>query len=367
MSKRDFSGLVLLDKSPDMSSNQALQTVKRLFKAKKAGHTGSLDPIATGVLPLCFGEATKFAQFGLDAVKGYRVVAQLGIATETGDRTGRHVSQQAVPEFNHSSQFIDIIQQFIGIQAQTPSIYSALKYNGKPLYEYARQGILDVPRPTRKICIASIEIIQQPNDKGCFVLDVICSKGTYIRTLVEDIGEQLKCGAHVLELHRTRAGVFTDNHSHSLDIIHGQLNYGASQYKKTGKNTEINKLFIPVSSFLVKYPWFLVNETARQSLEFGHKIQCSDVTSIDFVKNQLPEFVLKSYNLPPVMNEFLQAQTNTDNLESLPIVLFSELNSHQANAQKKYNFNNIRLRGLAYKKEQTFQPKRLVNNKQIFV
>lgn len=194
---RPVSGVVLLNKAKGMSSNHALQRVKRLYNAQKAGHTGSLDPLATGLLPVCLGEATKFAQYLLDADKAYRVEAKLGVRTTTSDAEGEVVERRPVQVCE--SDVITRLADFIGEQQQSPSIYSALKYEGRPLYYYARRGI-DVPRKTRTIVIYGIDFIRLHGD--ILELQVHCSKGTYIRTLIDDLGQALGCGAHVTLLHR---------------------------------------------------------------------------------------------------------------------------------------------------------------------
>lgn len=197
-SGRNVNGVILLDKPKHLSSNAALQQVRRFFNANKAGHTGALDPLATGWLPLCFGEATKLSHFCLEADKRYEVIAQLGIRTTTSDAEGEVVAQRDVAV--SAAQLQQVVSQFIGAQQQSPSIYSALKYEGKPLYYYARLGI-EVPVKTRAIVIRDIKLVSF--DGSRVTLDVTCSKGTYIRTLVDDIGEQLGCGAHVAELRRS--------------------------------------------------------------------------------------------------------------------------------------------------------------------
>lgn len=192
-------GILLLNKPPRMTSNAALQRVKHLFRAKKAGHTGSLDPIATGMLPICFGEATKFSQFLLDSDKSYRVVATLGVRTRTGDSEGEIIATEPVHDItiNRLSQ---VMAGFQGDIQQIPPMYSALKHHGQPLYKLARQGI-EIERKPRKVTLFSLTL--ETVDPPQFSFHVHCSKGTYIRTLVEDIGNQLGCGAHVTALHRT--------------------------------------------------------------------------------------------------------------------------------------------------------------------
>jgi tRNA pseudouridine55 synthase len=201
---RDIHGIVLLDKRQGISSNKALQEVKRLYNANKAGHTGSLDPLATGLLPVCLGEATKVSAFMLADDKRYQTVIQLGVMTDTGDVDGKVLEVKEVPEITEQ-QLASCLQTFVGEIEQVPPMYSALKHNGKKLYELAREGIT-VERKARKITIYDIKCLSFAD--GLLTLDVQCSKGTYIRTLAEDIGQALKCGATVKELRRTAAGMF---------------------------------------------------------------------------------------------------------------------------------------------------------------
>ncbi|UZE96855.1 tRNA pseudouridine(55) synthase TruB [Alkalimarinus alittae] len=201
---RKISGVLLLDKPTGITSNKALQKVRWLFDANKAGHTGNLDPLATGVLPICFGEATKFSRYLLDADKAYRTTAKLGVITDSGDSDGNVLETRPVSEFQRE-ELLKVINRFIGDVEQVPPMYSALKHNGKPLYEYARAGV-EIERKIRTIKIFKIELLDVRD--GEFDLEVYCSKGTYIRTLVEDIGEILGCGAHVSMLRRIEAGPF---------------------------------------------------------------------------------------------------------------------------------------------------------------
>lgn len=210
--KRRVSGVLLLDKPYGLSSNLALQKVKRLFHAEKAGHTGSLDPLATGMLPICFGEATKFSQFLLNLNKTYHVVAKLGVATNTGDLEGEVISESAVPDYD--CQYLNkVLDDFRGAIEQVPSMFSALKYQGKSLYELARQGKV-VDRPARSIYIDNLDLLSYQDN--LLSLSVSCSKGTYIRSLVEDIGKNLGCGAHVTSLHRTAVGDFGESQMQRL-------------------------------------------------------------------------------------------------------------------------------------------------------
>lgn len=195
--KRNVNGVLLLDKPLGFSSNQALQKVKWLYQAAKAGHTGTLDPLATGLLPICLGEATKFAQYVTDADKTYFTTIKLGITTSTADAEGEVLS--TVPVNITQSQFELACQKFIGEISQLPPMYSALKHEGKPLYAYAREGV-DIARQARLISIKNIIVNTFLGDVA--QITVTCSKGTYIRTLAEDIGKNLGCGAHLIGLRR---------------------------------------------------------------------------------------------------------------------------------------------------------------------
>jgi len=201
---RNISGMLLLDKPMGITSNAALQKVKRLFNACKAGHTGSLDPLATGVLPLCFGEATKFSQFLLDADKYYRARIRLGITTDSGDADGEVMETKPVPEISDEA-LERVLDNYRGEITQVPSMFSALKVDGQPLYKLARQGV-EVEREARPVTIYELEVQDRSGDE--FTLEVRCSKGTYVRTLAEDIGRDLGCGAHVAGLRRLAAGPF---------------------------------------------------------------------------------------------------------------------------------------------------------------
>ena len=207
VTRRPVHGVLLLDKPLGWSSNDALQKVKWLLRAEKAGHTGTLDPLATGVLPLCFGAATKFSQLQLDADKSYEAIAKLGVKTSTADTEGEVIEQRPV----HVTQDdLDRVRKlFTGAISQTPPMYSALKKDGKPLYQYARAGI-EIERAAREVMIYELSAAFAPSDetRQSLTLTVKCSKGTYIRTLGEDIGEALGCGAHLSALRRTATGGF---------------------------------------------------------------------------------------------------------------------------------------------------------------
>jgi len=196
--KKNINGILLLDKPLGFSSNQALQRVKWLLQAAKAGHTGTLDPLATGLLPLCFGEATKFAHYLTDADKTYRATIKLGVTTTTGDAEGAVLN--TLPVNVTSNQFDEACRKFVGVISQVPPMYSALKHEGKALYEYAREGV-EIERKVRTVTIHAIEVLSFAGDVA--EIEVTCTKGTYIRTLAEDIGVDLGCGAHLIGLRRT--------------------------------------------------------------------------------------------------------------------------------------------------------------------
>ncbi|MBS1198893.1 MAG: tRNA pseudouridine synthase [Proteobacteria bacterium] len=198
---KQIDGVLLLDKPLGMTSNDALQKARRLFSAAKAGHTGTLDPLATGLLPLCFGEATKFSADLLDADKTYVARLKFGIATDSGDAEGRVISTRAV-NFGET-ELQALLPRFSGEIQQVPPMYSALKRDGRPLYELARQGI-EVERQPRAVTIYALELLESVGDEA--VLRVACSKGTYIRSLAMDLGEALGCGAHLIGLRRTDVG-----------------------------------------------------------------------------------------------------------------------------------------------------------------
>lgn len=215
--RRNVNGILLLDKPIGITSNGALQRMKHLFQAKKAGHTGSLDPMATGMLPLCFGEATKFSQFLLDSDKAYYVTGQLGVCTVTGDREGAVSATQPVNDMS-CERIQAVVEKFIGEIEQIPPMFSALKVQGKPLYELARQGI-EIERKPRRITIFSITNVSYEAEAQRFSCDVHCSKGTYVRTLVEDIGRELGCGAHVADLRRTRVTPYDGNTIYTFEAL----------------------------------------------------------------------------------------------------------------------------------------------------
>jgi tRNA pseudouridine55 synthase len=212
--RRAVHGVLLLDKPLGWSSNDALQKAKRLFNAEKAGHTGTLDPLASGLLPLCFGAATKFSQVSLDADKRYTATLGLGVTTTTADLEGQVLEQR---EVNLTREQVEAAcAKFLGQIDQTPPMHSALKHQGKALYEYARAGV-QIERAARRIVIHRIDILAFEN--ATLALDVLCSKGTYIRTLAQDIGQALSCGAHLAALRRTGSGALSVQQAHTIEAL----------------------------------------------------------------------------------------------------------------------------------------------------
>jgi tRNA pseudouridine55 synthase len=212
---KNIDGIILLNKPEGLTSNAALQRVKRLFSAKKAGHTGSLDPLATGMLPICLGEATKISQYLLDADKCYEVVGLLGQRTTTGDATGEIISH--IDAAHCTKELLqDVLPQFKGEMQQVPPMYSALKHQGTPLYKFARKGVV-IERPARKVNIYDIQLSRF--ERSLFSLRVTCSKGTYIRSLVESIGDALHVGAHVTVLHRLYTAGLEEEKMFTLEEI----------------------------------------------------------------------------------------------------------------------------------------------------
>ncbi|WP_279026535.1 tRNA pseudouridine(55) synthase TruB [Gibbsiella quercinecans] len=244
---RDIHGVLLLDKPQGLSSNDALQKVKRLYNANRAGHTGALDPLATGMLPICLGEATKFSQFLLDSDKRYRVIAKLGQRTDTSDADGQVVQERPVA-FSRE-QLEAALAQFRGPIQQVPSMYSALKYQGKKLYEYARQGI-EVPREARAITVYELLFIRWEGDE--LELEVHCSKGTYIRTIVDDLGEVLGCGAHVIYLRRLQVAKYPIARMVTLEQLAALQQQAQEQDMAPGEL--LDPLLMPMDSPVEDFP-----------------------------------------------------------------------------------------------------------------
>lgn len=238
---RLVNGIVLLDKDTGMSSNFALQRVKRIYNAAKAGHTGALDPLATGMLPICLGEATKFSQHLLDADKRYLVTAKLGVRTDTSDADGEVVQTR---EVNFSQELLEeCLEHFRGDTMQVPSMFSALKYQGQPLYKYAREGI-EVPREARPITVFELNFVSLEGDD--LTLDIHCSKGTYIRTITDDLGEMLGCGAHVTMLRRTQVAGYPYERMVSLEQLEALL--AQAQEQEIAPRELLDPLLLPMDT-----------------------------------------------------------------------------------------------------------------------
>ena len=264
---RDIHGVFLLDKPQDMSSNDIMQKVKRIFQANKAGHTGALDPLATGMLPICLGEATKFSQFLLDADKRYLVTAKLGERTDTSDAEGQIVETHEVKV--KTPEILTALEQFRGDILQVPTMFSALKHNGKPLYEYARQGIT-VEREARPITIFELNFIEY--NAPYLTLEVHCSKGTYIRTLVDDLGEALGCGAHVTMLRRTAVADYPTEKMldwHALQSLAEQQDLSL-----------LDALLLPMDTAVAKLPALTLNESQTQGIGFGQRVKFDNPNSL---------------------------------------------------------------------------------------
>lgn len=239
--QRKVNGILLFDKPAGLTSNAALQSVKRLFNARKAGHTGSLDPLATGLLPICFGEATKVSGFLLDADKHYDVVCKLGETTTTGDAEGELLEKRPA-EGVTEKQFRKAMQSFVGEIEQIPPMYSALKHKGERLYKLARQGV-EVEREPRQVTIHELELVNF--DAPLVEIRIRCSKGTYVRTLVEDIGEQLGCGAHVSVLRRLGVGPFDGSQMIDFESLEALASEGMES---------LDKQLLPMESGLSQWP-----------------------------------------------------------------------------------------------------------------
>ena len=270
---RPVHGILLLDKPEGGSSNHALQRAKRLFGASKAGHTGSLDPLATGMLPVCFGEATKLSAFLLDADKGYETTLKLGITTDSGDADGTPVQTRKVPGSLDHEQFVEICQRFTGPLMQVPPMVSAIKINGQRLYKLARQG-KEVERPARPVTIHQIEVLAFSGDTAR--LAVRCSKGTYIRSLVTDIGELIGCGAHVTALRRTFVSPFEQHVMITLDTLEQMMTTlpDAQPDDPSALWPALDALLLPSDAGLAHMPIARLDERSERAFFNGNAAPC---------------------------------------------------------------------------------------------
>jgi tRNA pseudouridine55 synthase len=257
---RPVNGILLLDKPMGATSNAALQQVKRLFQARKAGHTGSLDPLATGVLPICLGEATKASAFLLDADKRYRVVCKLGETTSTQDAEGEILQTRAVGDYSLAELEV-VLDRFRGPQEQVPPMFSAVKHEGQRLYKLARQGI-EVERKARSIVIHELSLLSW--ESPSLEIEVHCSKGTYVRTLAEDIGEALGCGAHVTGLRRTAVGPYGDDTLVTIEQLEALSGEGFF--------ARLDALLLPMESALAQWPGVRLTGDAAFYLRQGQPV-----------------------------------------------------------------------------------------------
>ena len=269
VSRRAINGVLLLDKHADLSSNTAVGWAKRLFNAEKAGHTGTLDPFATGLLPICFGEAAKFARFMLDAEKAYRATLKLGQKSSTGDTEGDIIETRPVAV--DSEKVHAALAKFIGPQTQIPPMYSALKQDGVPLYKLARQG-LEVARAPRAINVLALTPVSLNGDE--LVIDTIVSKGTYIRVLSEDIGETLGCGAYLTALRRTATGGFGLGQSATLESLDAMT------------IEQRDAMLLPADSLALALPEIHLDATDAKALQNGKtpRISTGPTLLVDFAR-----------------------------------------------------------------------------------
>ena len=257
---RSIDGIVILDKAIGISSNRALQEVKRIYDAQKAGHTGSLDPLATGVLPLCLGEATKVSQFLLDSDKKYRTRIKLGVRTDSGDCEGNVLESCA--DFQISQlQVEEALAPFRGEIEQVPPMYSALKVNGVPLYKMARKG-QTIEREARQITVYSIELTAFEGDE--LELEIACSKGTYIRTIADDLGQALGCGAHIIALRRTQAGAFTEADCVTTEQL--------KEESESGGLSVIDEHLIPMDKAIADLPEVILPSITASFIKNGQPV-----------------------------------------------------------------------------------------------
>lgn len=290
---RAVHGILLLDKPAGGSSNHALQRAKRVFGAKKAGHTGSLDPLATGMLPVCFGEATKLSAFLLDADKGYETTLQLGVTTNSADADGEVVETRPVPGNLTLASFTEICNRFKGPFQQVPPMVSAIKIDGQRLYKLARAG-KEVERPTRAVVIHELEVLAFSGTTAR--LAVRCSKGTYIRSLVTDIGEAIGCGAHVTALRRTFVAPFDATFPMvTIDELEQMVVSGGVDSKAT--EVQLDKLLLPPDAGLYHLPAVSIDEVGEASFQRGQLVDCTDSSASHPGRNtEIADLPCRVYN-----------------------------------------------------------------------
>ena len=272
---RPVSGILVLDKPIGESSNRALQTAKRLYFAAKAGHTGSLDPLATGVLPLCFGEATKFSQYLLDADKAYESTFVLGTVTDSGDAEGQVLETSDASAISEAD-VAKALEGFRGEIEQVPSMFSAIKQNGQPLYKLARQGI-EVERKSRQVVVHQLELRDfRPGERAEVDIYLECSKGTYVRSIAEDLGRALGCGAHVSVLRRTKAGPFSIEDSVTLNTLEA--------LKQNDQLAQMDDLLLPADTAVKALPLVELAESGGFYLRQGQPVLVPNAPSSGMVR-----------------------------------------------------------------------------------
>ncbi|ROR32094.1 tRNA pseudouridine(55) synthase TruB [Inmirania thermothiophila] len=274
--RRNVSGVLLLDKPPGITSNRALQIVKRLYRARKAGHTGSLDPLASGLLPVCLGEATKLSGFLLGADKRYWVRVRLGVRTETGDADGAVVEERPVPALERAAVEA-VLARFRGEIEQIPPMYSALRHQGERLYRLARQG-QEVERRPRRVTIHALALVGMEGET--LEIEVHCSKGTYIRTLAEDIGEALGCGGHVAALRRTGVGPYGAEGMVTLEQVREAAEAGTDA---------LDRLLLPMESALAAWPEIRLDADAAYYLRQGQPVLVPRAPTAGWVRLYAPD------------------------------------------------------------------------------
>jgi len=268
---RPVDGVLLLNKPAGMTSNRALQIAKRLFFIEKAGHTGALDPLATGVLPLCFGEATKFSQFLLDADKRYRSTFRLGVTMTTSDADGEIIAQKPTGAITRAQVEAEL-RKFVGDILQVPPMYSALKHQGQPLYKMARQGI-EIERQPRPVTVYGIEVLDfRAGDAAEVDVDIRCSKGTYIRSIAEDLGFALGCGAHVKTLHRSAAGLFEEGQCIAPEQLESTFEQGGYE--------ALDALLLSADAPVATLPAVYLPESSAHYFRQGNPVMDSQVYRI---------------------------------------------------------------------------------------
>lgn len=271
---RQIDGVLLLDKPYEMSSNSALQATKRIYFANKAGHTGALDPLATGMLPICFGEGTKFSQFLLDIDKTYIVTAKLGVRTTTSDADGEVVAEKPVNVSD--AELLPALESFRGDTKQVPSMYSALKHKGQPLYKYAREGIT-IEREARDITVFRLDLLRFEGDE--VDLEIHVSKGTYIRTIVDDLGELLGCGAHVSMLRRTAVGNYPIDKMVTMEHLDKLL--ADAKEQDISPYDVLDSLLLPMDSAVYILDSVTVDAESARYLRFGNPVSINAAPATD--------------------------------------------------------------------------------------